>query len=333
MFYQVWSEPLYIIPISELEKGDILLTNENSATSKVVRKSTGSNFSHAILYVGSGSYIHSDSDGVHSGNLQRLLFDASENVTVIRVKCNQETINQACVFARSKIGTKYSVRSAVNAKLKASKKENENRQFCSRLVAQAYEYAGIELVDNASFCTPQEILESQSTQEVLGKARKATDEEINFANSENPIEKQSYITNEILSKVRKLTKKDIQTLEQITQYVIENPVHDQQISKIYRDSGYLTMWEYETTKNAWRYDGRIFINLPLSIDELIEVASSEKDRAQERLTLYKGNLEQYFYINEIHKLEYASIHFDLYKKLVENTLDNINAAEYVLENT
>lgn len=324
---------MYIIPISELEKGDILLTSENSATSKVVRKSTGSNFSHAILYVGSGSYIHSDAKGVHSGNLQRLLFDASGNVTVLRVKCDQETINQACIFARSKIGTTYSVRSAVNAKLKASKKKNENRQFCSRLVAQAYEYAGVKLVDNASFCTPQEILESQSIQEIPGKTRKATDEEINFANSENPLEKQSYITNEILSKVRKLTKKDIQSLEQITQYVIENPVHDQKISKIYRDSGYLTMWEYETTKNAWRYDGRIFINLPLPLNELIEMAKFEKDSAQERLLLYKRNLEQYFYINEIHKLEYSSIHFDLYKKLVENTLDNINAAEYVLENT
>lgn len=333
MFYQVWSEALYIIPISELEKGDILLTCENSATSKVVRKSTGSDFSHAILYVGSGSYIHSDANGVHSGNLQRLLFDAPENVTVLRGRCNLDTLNQVCMFARSKIGTRYSVKSAINAKLKASKKENENRQFCSRLVAQAYEYAGIKLVENASFCTPQEILESQIIKEVLVKVRKATEEEVDFAISENPIEMQSSITNEILSRVRKLTSQDIQTLEQITQYVIDNPVHDQEVSNIYRESGYLTMWEYETTKNPWRYDGRIFINLPLPASELIEMAKFEKDSAEERLALYKNNLEQYFYINEIHKLEYSSIHFYLYKKLVENTLDNINAAEYVLENT
>lgn len=333
MFYKVWSELLYIIPISELEKGDILLTSENSATSKAVRKSTGSDFSHAILYVGSGSYIHSDANGVHSGNLQRLLFDASENVTVLRVKCDQETINQACIFARLKIGTTYSVRSAINAKLRTSKRKNENRQFCSRLVSQAYEYAGVKLVDDASYCTPQEILESQSILEIPRKARKATDEEINFANSENPLEKQSKITNEILSKVRKLAKKDIQSLEQITQYVIKNPVHDKQISKIFRDSGYLTMWEYETTKNAWRYDGRVFINLPLPINELIQRAKFEKDSAHERLGFYRHSLEQYFYIHEVHNLEYSSIHLDLYNKLVENTLENINAAEYVLENT
>lgn len=324
---------MYIIPINELEKGDILLTSENSATSKAVRKSTGSDFSHAILYVGSGSYIHSDANGVHSGNLQRLLFDDAKNVTVLRVMCNPEIISYACLFARSKIGTKYSVKSAVNSKLKISRNANENRQFCSRLVAQAFECAGVELVENASFCTPQEILESESTLEVTGRVRKATNEEIEMANSENPIAKQSAITNEILLKVRQLTKQDIQTFEQITQYVIDNPEHDKEISKIYEESGYLTMWEYEIIKNAWRYDGRIFINIPLPVNKLIEKARFEKNNAEERLVLYKSHLEQYFYINQIHKSKYSSIHFELYKKLVENTLDNINAAEYVLENT
>ncbi len=324
---------MYIIPINELEKGDILLTSENSATSKAVRKSTGSDFSHAIIYVGSGSYIHSDANGVHSGNLQRLLFDDAENVTVLRVMCNPELISKACMFARSKIGTMYSVKSAVSSKLKVSRNANENRQFCSRLVAQAFEYAGVELVKNASFCTPQEILESESTLKVSGNARKATNEEIELANSENPIAKQSAITNKILLKVRQLTKQDIQTLEQITQYVIDNPEHDKEISRIYKESGYLAMWEYETKKNTWRYDGRIFINIPLPVNKLIETARSEKDNAEERLIFYNNNLEQYFHINQIHKLEYSSLHLELYKKLVDNTLDNISAAEYVLENT
>tara|TARA_R110001606_G_scaffold170820_1_gene316372 strand:+ start:912 stop:1886 length:975 start_codon:yes stop_codon:yes gene_type:complete len=324
---------MYLIPIEELKKGDILLTSENSATSKVVRKSTKSDFSHAIIYVGSGSYIHSDAKGVHSGNLQRLLFDAAENVTVLRSECNPEVIDQACMFARSKIGTKYSVKSAINAKLKTSKNENENRQFCSRLVAQAYEYAGVMLVKNTSFCTPQEILNSTKTYKISCKVRKATNAEVNFASSESPLEKQSAITNEILSKVRAVSKEDIQTLDQITQYVSTHPEHDEEISKIYRESGYLTMWEYEVQKNAWRYDGELFLNLPLSTNKLVKIAKFEKSSAEERLSLYKKNWEQYFYINEIHKLEYSRIQFELYKKLVENTLDNINAAEYVLENS
>ncbi|MEM5496577.1 YiiX/YebB-like N1pC/P60 family cysteine hydrolase [Paraglaciecola mesophila] len=324
---------MYLIPIEELKKGDILLTSENSAISKVVRKSTKSDFSHAMLYVGNGSYIHSDAKGVHSGNLQRLLFDSADNVTVLRSECNSEVIDLACRFARSKIGTKYSVKSAINAKLRTSKKENENRQFCSRLVAQAYEYAGLMLVKDSSFCTPQEILNSKSTYQISCKVRKATDAEVNFASSENPLERQSAITNEILLKVRAVSKEDIQTLDQITQYVITHPEHDEEISKIYKESGYLTMWEYEVQKNAWRYDGELFLNLPLSDNELIEMAKLEKSSAKETLSRYKINLEQYFYINEVHKLEYSRVQFELYKKLVENTLDNINAVDYVLENS
>ena len=278
---------LYLIPIEELRKGDILLTSENSTTSKVVRKATKSDFSHAILYVGSGSYIHSDANGVHSGSLQRLIFDTADNVTVLRSECSPEVIDQVCLFARSKIGTKYSVKSAINARLKTSKKENENRQFCSRLVAQAYEYAGVVLVKDASFCTPEEIFNSTKTDKVSCKVRKATDSEVNFARSENPLVRQSAITNEILSKVRAVSKEDIQTLDQITQYVITHPVHDDEISKIYKDSGYLTMWEYEIQKNAWRYDGELFIDMPLPINELIEAAKFEKSSAEEILSLYK----------------------------------------------
>lgn len=321
---------MYLIPSNSLNKGDILLTFENSATSKVVRKATGGEFSHAILYVGSGSYIHSDANGVHAGNIQRLFFESADNIMVLRVSCDEKKYDQVCNFARSKIGTKYSIRSAVNAKLKVKLNNRENRQFCSRLVAQAYEYAGIQLVDNAAFCTPQDILESVIVDKVLVKARKATNREIYFASTENPLEKQTLITNEILQKVRELTKQDIQTLEQVTSYLIENPTYDYAISKIYKDSGYLTMWEFEIAKNEWRYDGGLFINLGLPKSELYVLAMAEKSNAQERLITYKHNLEQYFYINELYKLEYSKIHFSLYKQLVKNTLDNINAADFVL---
>lgn len=326
-------QTLYLIPIGNLEKGDILLASENSAASKIVRKATDSNFSHAILYVGAGSYIHSDLNGVHSGNLQRLLFDSAENVIVLRVECSSEIIYWACMFARDKIGTKYSVKSAIKTTLKLSKKENENRQFCSRLVAQAYSYAGIELVSTPSFCSPQEIFESKFTREISGLTRQASAEEVRLSNSENPIERQSRITNEILSKVRDISNQDIQTLPQVTQHVINNPQLDKEISNIYKESGYLKMWSDEIEINQWRYDGQIFINIPLPKNELIEQAKLEKESAIEILEHYRINLEIYTNINEIYNLEYSRIHFELYKKLVENTLSRLNAAEFVLKNT
>jgi hypothetical protein len=323
---------LYLIPISNLKKGDILLTSENSAASKIVRKGTGSNFSHAILCLGVGSYVHSDLNGVHSGNLQRLIFDSVESVIVLRVECDPEAIYQACMFARGKIGTRYSVGSAVSAKLRLSKNENENRQFCSRLVAQAYSYAGIELVGTPSFCSPQDILESKFVREISGLTRQASAEEIRLVNSENPVERQSRIVNGILSKVRDISSRDIQSLTQVTQYVIDNPRHDKEISNIYKDSGYLTMWSDEIEKNQWRYDGQKFINVSLPKNKLIEQAKLERESAIEILRHYKINLEVYAGISEVHNLEYSRIHFELYSDLVESMLSRLDAAEFVLKN-
>ncbi len=323
---------MYSIPIEELKTGDILLTSENSVTSKVVRKSTKSDFSHAILYVGNGSYIHSDANGVHSGSIRRLLFDAPENITVLRTDFSSKVIDQACVFARTKIGTEYSIKSAINAKIKLSKKENTNRQFCSRLVAQAYEHAEAPLVEDSSFCTPQEILNSNKVRKVQCKIKEATNDEINHANSENPIEKQSNITNEILSKIRAVTKKDIQTLDQVMQHLIGHPEHDKEISEIYKKSGYLDIWEHDPKVNTWRYDGRLFLNMPLPTTELIETEEFEKLGAEQRLSRFNFNLEQYFNIFKAHKLEYARLHVKLYINLIDSTLENFNAANYVLNN-
>ncbi|MCS3602759.1 hypothetical protein M2371_001968 [Buttiauxella sp. BIGb0471] len=323
---------MYLISVNDLVKGDILLTSESSATSKVVRKSTGSDFSHAILYVGSGSYIHSDSEGVRAGNIQRLLFENAENITVLRVDCSTEIINNACLFARSKIGTKYSIKDAIRVKLKIIKKDNENRQFCSRLVAQSYDYAGLKLVENPSFCTPQDIFKSEYIRKVSVKVRKANENEIAFANSENPLKRQEDITKKILCDLRSLTQRDIQTLEQITEFVILNPNYDGVISKIFNDSGYFTLWVYEVTKNPWRYNGEIFLSLPGDKNKLSTVAESEIKWAHDRLEVYNRNLKQYDSLNKIHKLEYLKLHFDLYEQMVSNTMANILAAQHVLDN-
>ena len=235
------------------------------------------------------------------------------------------------MFARGKIGTRYSVKSALNTRLRLSKNENENRQFCSRLVAQAYSYAGAELVGTSSFCSPQDILESKFVREISGVTRQASAEEIRLANSENPIERHSRMTNRILSKVRGITGQDIQSLTQVTQHVIDNPQHDKKISNIYKESGYLTMWTDEIKKNQWRYDGQKFINISLPKNTLIEQAKLERESAIEILEHYKINLEIYAGIYEVHSLEYSRIHFELYKNLVEITLNRLNAAEFVLK--
>ena len=325
----------YILDISKLEPGDILLTAQSAATSKIIRKATASEFSHAILYVSRGSYIHSDGDGVHSGNIQRLLFKHADQVKVFRIEASSPgTIEKACEFARSKVGTQYSVPQAVKSTLyrKSEVTGATNRQFCSRLVAQAYAYAGVILTGNPDYCYPEDLAKSTKLTGVQDCLRLATPEEEDFANSDNPLQKQAEITNFLLMEARELFGKDIQTLEQISAELLQHPEHDESICQIYRSSGYLKMWESDFTKNFWRYNGPIFCAVPISAEELKQLAISELESAIEQDQLFTRMLHIYKTLLISHNLEYLRLNIDLYTTLTTLTKSRVLAASFVLNN-
>ena len=147
---------MFILDYEELKPGDIILTTEKSGTSYAVRAFTLSRFSHAILYVGNGSYIHSNMSGVHSDSINRLIFKNEYDVSVLRVS-DSEYCSKACDFSRLQIGKEYSVKEAIKTKYPFRRVDVSDKQFCSRLVAQAYEYSGLKLVRDSSYCSPQEI--------------------------------------------------------------------------------------------------------------------------------------------------------------------------------
>ncbi|MBV5267079.1 MAG: hypothetical protein JZU67_00870 [Burkholderiaceae bacterium] len=109
---------MFILDINKLEPGDVFLTTQNHKISKAIRIATSSDYSHAILYVGDGGYIHSDGNGVHSGNIQRLLFENESQILVLRIKpdIDRGLIKNASIFARREIGKQYSVKDAINTK-------------------------------------------------------------------------------------------------------------------------------------------------------------------------------------------------------------------------
>lgn len=323
---------MFLLNRSKLKEGDILLTRSNKKNSKLICKITKSDFSHAILYVGESSYIDSDVDGVHSGNIQRLLIDETRFAKVVRIK-DQVEIKNVINYARLQVGTSYSKISAANAYTKIFSKLDAKKQFCSRLVAKAYEFAGIELVSNSDACLPQEIADSKFVYEVKDCVYKASEKEIEFALSYNPLKKQSEISNFILKSARELIGSNIQSFADITSALISDPTFDTEITKIYERSGYLNMWQYELKQNPWRYDSNLFENLPLSKTELNQQAIKELNSANGLLELYKTNLEQYFYLKEQYKLKYAEQQFGLYKQLVENALDHKFTAEAILNKT
>ena len=291
----------------------------NSDISQRVRKMTGSAFSHALIYVGASSCIESDGEGVQSQNIQRILFEEKDNVKVLRLKQTvANNIQDAIVFARQKIGTQYSLKEAFSViNEKADEAKEPNRQFCTRFVAQAYENAGIRLVENFNYCSPEELLKSESLIEVADIVREATEKEIEFAKSVSPLEKQKKIHNLILSESRKISGADIQTFEQLSKYVIEHPDKEPEITKVIEDSGYLTMWADDVKKNPYHYDYEKFIEHYKNPQQAIEVAVFFATTESETRERYHQTLETVKFVYIFHKLKYFANEIELYEKLLE----------------
>ena len=346
----------FILKFQEVMKpGDVILTAQSTTASYGIRKMTKSDFSHAILYVGN-SFMHSDLDGVHSGNPQRLLFDSPNHVKVLRLKkkfVNHSTIEKICLYARSENGKQYSKIDAAKSITSPDGRKIKNRQFCSRLVAQSFEFAGIKIVNDPNYCTPHEISISDFFEEVIGVVRLAETEEINFASSRSPIDIQKDITNKLLKEIRTLTGQDIQTLNDIDNYLILNQRFDTSLNEILIKSGYLELWKIDYEKNPWRYDGNIFLTFK-NENELIKLKKrpGEQDLDYHDLrkamaigerNLFSGDTTStnqalqfqhlsYAYKEYYHQydLKYFLTLYKLYELLLENCEKRIDAADYVL---
>lgn len=231
--------------------------------------------------------------GVHSKNTQRLLYDEKTDVKVLRLRKPDEiTLHRAVTFARQKVGTAYSIREALLAEQKQEAQAKQpKRQFCTRFVAQAYESAGVKLVENAAYCNPEELLQSPLLEEVEEPLRVANDYDIEFANSEDPTESQENITNEIFEKSRAVAKDDIQTFEELSRFVIENPDKESEINAIIEESGYLTILKDEDAKYPWLYDPAQFINHFDNIDQLLGTALGVMQTEAETRQRFEETLE------------------------------------------
>lgn len=311
---------MYLLDKDKLEIADIILIKSESRISQMVRRLTGSQYSHAILYVGISSIIDSDGYGVQSNNLQRLLIENEDNAIILRIKDKDKKnlLHNVEVFARQKIGTEYSTDEAKIAAISKELNAKEpNRQFCTRFIAQAYKNANIKLVENPDYCVPEELLKSTLLTEVKNVLRKASPKEIEFANSENPLAKQREIHNNIFKKARELSGQDIQTFEQINELIIARPEIDADLTKFVSESGYLTMMEDDIARNPWHYNAEKMIEYYKNPDIIVDTAiffASTEEKSRERLLMTIYSLTQ---LNKLYPRDYFKMEIELYRKLID----------------
>lgn len=325
---------MYLLDADKLEVGDIILVRSSSRLSQLIRKVTQSQYSHAILYVGAHSIIDSDGYGVQANNIQRLLIENIDDAKVLRLKGGHKYLNKVEEFARQKIGTEYSEEEAKLAAIREefdTQLQNPNRQFCTRFIAQSYQNAGIKLVENPDYCVPEELWTSEKLTIIDKVLRKATKKDIDFAKSDNPLEKQKDMHNAIFQEARRLSGVDVQNFEQFIKLVIEKPQYDSDLTDFVSRSGYLNLMELDMQKNPQHYDGEKMISYYKHPETIVNAAKSiikTEIKIRERYYMTLNFLEKWY---KVYPRKYLKMEIELYKKLIKYSELKETEAVKVLE--
>lgn len=238
----------------KLEPGDIVLTTGNALSSKAVRLATISEISHAMVYVESYSVIDATRDGVQARNIQRTLFEDDATIVGLRLARGITQDEQAKIveYVRAAVGSEYSIREAIRAPFKRGSKTR--RQFCSRLAAQAYDAAGITLVDNPDFCTPEALRQSPLLNDLGSVTIDVSDEFADAIKGRLDVTELMREAHDFILKGARQLDHTIQSLNDMHQYLVEHPDSDHLILELYRRSGYLNLWQIEQDRNPWMFD-------------------------------------------------------------------------------
>jgi len=262
----------YVLDWTKLQPCDIVLSRKSlslkglfhqkrlcEATKSGVIRLGSKHYSHAMLYVGS-SVIHAHPPMVFAVNPQRL--SAAHDDDYVCLRFNGLTLDQKQKieeYARGRIGALYSVTEAAKTMTKklGDERDLSGLEFCSRLVAEAYDYAGIGLVKNISYCAPGDFLSVASLINMGSCTRRLDEHDKAIINSEDYVLLSQERSYKWLQSVNSLAAKDglpIETLNSVFEYVLRFPKRDGDVFGLLKESGYLETWKDDAKAHGYRYD-------------------------------------------------------------------------------
>lgn len=314
-----------------IQLGDIVLTTTPDSMSKTIRNAIGADISHAMICVGKSSVIDSTGDGVHARNLERLILEPGCAGHVLRpvAPLTTDQLHSVIAFARAAVGTRYTKIGAAKSVLAGF--VAGRRQFCSRLVAQAYHRAGVNLVPDADFCHPGELLKSAALFEVPNVLKDLNaKEEACWRENVDHVQAMRDSTNALLREARTLSA-EIESLNDIDTYLVDHKEADDFLVKALRNSRYLQLWQEELERNAWQYHASLIEGSERSAKHkqryCEELLASEK-LGQNRFVL---NHAGYVTVHAMHPRQYFALKIELYERLTQLHARRIRAATTWLE--
>lgn len=239
-----------------LQKGDIVLTTSDEKMSGLIRYVTESDISHAMICITTGTVMDSTSEGVQARNIQKLSYDDSCKIYILRLRSplSKEKVDRIIKYVRSSTGVSYTKVGAVSSLSPKLDKKGGVKQFCSRMVARAYASVGINLTKNPNYCTPEDIKKSELLTKVANAWVYLTEEELEIIKTIGDTTfGMREVTNSLLQMVREINPK-IESLNDIDQLLIQRPDLDDKIVEALRSSEYLDYWKVEISRFPWRYN-------------------------------------------------------------------------------
>ena len=199
-----------------------------------------------------------------------------------------------CKRKRARVCTEYSTKEALRTVL-GGRRGWTRKQFCSRLVAQAYASAGISLVDNPNFCAPADLKDSPLLIEMEAVTVSITDREAaQWESLADMPQMMIDATNFVLAGARKKSR-DIQSFDDLNCYLIQHPEDDEYLCGLLEQSGYLTLWEVEKAQNPWQYDIKLlnaFSSVNRGIDQYCRSVLAIEEEGPNRFIVNRGGYAQ-----------------------------------------
>lgn len=297
-----------------LHPGDIVLTTTTAPISKAIRVATRSDISHAMVYVDNCSAIDATGEGVHARNTQRTLFEEECAIHVLRLRSgiSAEELSAVITYVRGHVGTQYSAREAVLAGLGGARQWS-TKQFCSRLVAQAFASAGIRLVADPNFCSPADIKGSPLLVAVQDATKPVPAEEVSAWQEPGDVpQRMRSAINAVLDGAR---EKDpgIQTFDDLHRHLVDNPEQDGHFCRLLESSSYLSLWQIEFNRNPWQYDLDLMNAAPdAEVEDYCWKTMDSENAGPNRFIVNRG---AYTLLSMEHGLEFFRIMADLYERL------------------
>jgi hypothetical protein len=321
----------YILDLTKLTLGDVILCTGSSKGAKAIMMGTGSNYSHSMIYV-QHAMIHAIPEGgVFSKNLQRELFETKDHIKVLRLKkpLPDHKMQKICNFARSKVGCLYSKKEAISTQLYSGSKKiaKTQKQFCSRLVAQAYASEDIQLVNNPNYCSPEDLNTSPLLEIVPNVNKIASHAEIERAQSYDPNEENQRATLEWLVKTRELAEErgfEIHSINDVPIFLSNCKSLDNTVCNYIRESGYLEHYKIVRKLNPYLYDLILFSSRLKAISiPGYKYISDEFNIEQGLVRLFTSNLLASKENLRLSGLNYFRLHIKLFENILNESKERL----------